>query len=154
MTWVKLDDGFMRHRKIRSLSHKALALHISGLCHCAAQLTDGRIERDDVPMLLAEAKVTKAALTELVAVGIWLDLGDHFLIHDYLEYQEPRAKVLQRREKWAKKKKSQRESWGESPGDRTGDSWGESQAPDPTRPVNVYPLKIVTRVPTRIEESA
>src|SRR5688572_9546201 len=143
MTWVKLDDGFIRHRKIRQLSHRAIALHVAGLCHCAAQLTDGRIDKPDVPMLLADARVGKSVLSELVNTGCWHDDGDHYVIHDYLEYRESRETVLGRRQKWATIKRDRRDrSNGESTAESTRDkprvSTVESDAecahPDLTRP--------------------
>lgn len=140
MTWVKLDDQFIRHRKTRQLSHRAIVLHVAGLCHCAAMLTDGRIERDDVAMLITDARVNRATLAELVAKGQWHDCGDHYVIHDYLEYQESRDSVLIRRKKWADKKAGQR---GGVPGGlqggqddmSPGESQGVSHAPVPSRPV-------------------
>jgi hypothetical protein len=136
MTWIKLDDGFISHPKTLELSHKSIVLHIAGLTYCATQLTNGKIPKTAVPMVLAQARVSKSSLDPLLAVGMWRDQGDHLLIHDYLTYQESRETVLARREKWAGKKRHQREmSPGDSTGDTPGDSTGESHAPVPSRPV-------------------
>jgi hypothetical protein len=137
MTWIRLDDGFISHPKTLVLPHKTIVLHIAGLSYCCTQLTDGRIPKSALPLVLAIARVQKGAMAPLLDSEMWLDQGDHYEIHGFLDYQESREVVLKRREKWAAKKATQREmSKGESLGDTPGDSKGESHAPDPTRPVN------------------
>ena len=136
MTWVKLDDSFISHPKIVQLSHKSIVLHIAGLSHCAVQLTDGIISKAAMPAVLGAARVTKAAIKDLIEHGVWLDQGEHYKIHDYLKYQESRETVLNRREAATERK---RRSRAESQRDYQRESHRESQAeshdtrPDPTR---------------------
>lgn len=99
MTWLRLDDGFPRHRKVRRLSHVAFRLHVSAMCWCAEQLTDGLIlatEIDDVSDL--SAKELAKALPELTSRGLWDTRADGWVIHDYLDYNPSREKVLAERE--------------------------------------------------------
>lgn len=138
MTWVRIDDGFARNPKIMALPHKSIVLHVAGLCYCASNLTDGHIPKAAIPMLLAEARVTRAAVKPLVERGVWTvhDGDDGYNVHDYLKYQESRADVQQRRDRWAEKKRRQRSSPDEmSTGDSQGDSTGESPRPIPSHPI-------------------
>ena len=43
MSWTKLDDLFPGHPKVITLSDSAFRLHVTALCYCASQLTDGFI---------------------------------------------------------------------------------------------------------------
>lgn len=108
MTWVRIDDGFISHPKTLQLSHKAIVLHLTGLTHCATHLTDGVVDKTAMRMLLATARVTKKALTELLELEMWSDQGKEYVIHDYLEYQESRATVLKRRADATDRKRRQR----------------------------------------------
>lgn len=110
MTWLKLDDGFPRHRKVRRLSHVAFRLHVSALCWCAEQLTDGVIltgELDDVSDLAA--RELAKAVPDLVERGLWESRPDGWVIHDYLTYNPSREKVLAERERTAARQQAFRD---------------------------------------------
>src|SRR5690606_31788357 len=89
-------DSFTEHPKVAALTDAALAAHTRGLCYCARHLTDGRI-----PRAAARRLGTPKALRELVAGGLWYDHGDHFQVHDYLEWNPSAAEVEERRQKRA-----------------------------------------------------
>jgi hypothetical protein len=136
MTWIRLDDGFISHPKTLSLPHKSIVLHIAGLTYCATQLTDGKIPKSAIALVLAQARVSKAALNPLVALKMWREQADHYSIHDYLKYQESREAVQARRDKWAEAKRNRRAgSAGESTADTDADSHMESAHPIPTHPI-------------------
>ena len=88
MTWLKLDDRFPRHPKVLSLSDRAFRAHVSGLCYCAEQLTDGVVEA---------GIVDKRAARELVGAGLWIEMpaGRH-RIHDFLDYNPSKAEAMAR----------------------------------------------------------
>lgn len=110
MTWVKLDDGFVRHPRMVAAGLHGRALFIAGLCYCGAHLTDGRIPKAALPMLAAEAGVRVSVAAKLVEVGSWVDHGDVLEVHDFLVYNPSRAKVLGDREAGAERQRKSRES--------------------------------------------
>ena len=104
MTWFRLDDGWLMHPKVQIVGHQGRALWLAGGLHCAAQLTDGRIEKGIVRVLAAQAEVPVSAAKKLVAAGLWIDEGDHYQMHDYLDYQPSKEQVANKRAGWSRKK--------------------------------------------------
>lgn len=98
MPWVKFDDRFPWHRKIRRLSDAAFRLHVSAIHWCSEHLTDGRIQADDLPFV-SDTKRPQVAVKELEKAGLWDVADDGWTIHDYLEYQPSAEKVLEERAK-------------------------------------------------------
>lgn len=104
MAWVKVDDGLFENRKIRAAGPLGTALYVAGLCHCATQLSDGVIAKDDLPLLLAKAKVTRGVVGKLTQVvdgearPLWEERLDCFVVPDYLVFNPSRADVLASRE--------------------------------------------------------
>lgn len=89
MTWVKLDDGFCTNPKVIALSDRAFRAYVAAICYCAANLTDGVIPN------AARHLIGKApALDELVRVGMLTIVEDGYSVHDYLEYNPSRERVL------------------------------------------------------------
>jgi hypothetical protein len=97
MAWVRLDDGFITHPKALAVGPLGRELFISGLCWCATHLTDGQIPKVVVPVLAAQAGVKPALTKTLVAAGLWHDEGDHYRVHDFLDYNESAYELRQRR---------------------------------------------------------
>lgn len=107
MPWVRFDDGYLQSKKLRALGRDAFWLHFTAVFWSARidNLTDGRIAKSGQEFedfaahaLLKPAQVAKLAAV-LVADGRFEDFGDHWLIHDYHEYQPTREEVLETREK-------------------------------------------------------
>jgi hypothetical protein len=92
MSWFKLDDHFPDHPKILAAGGDAAWLWVCGGCYCARHLTDGLIPKAAVPRLSDRRNPMKLA-QRLVEVGLWIDRGDHFGMHDYLEFNPSRADV-------------------------------------------------------------
>lgn len=101
MPYLNLDDGFSEHRKVDALGHGAFRLHVSGLCYCARELTDGFVLKGRVDRLMPDYK--RAYLTELIDALMWLPARGGYEIHDYLEWNKPRAWWEEKREKDAKR---------------------------------------------------
>jgi hypothetical protein len=114
MAWVRLDDGFMRHPKAQAAGLQGRALFISGLCWCAANLTDGRIPKAMLPLLAFEAGVKPAAAATLVKVGLWDEDADGYAVHDWLDYNRSRDVITDVR--------ASRSEAGRRGGLRSGDS--------------------------------
>jgi hypothetical protein len=113
MTWVKLDDQFPIHRKVGALSDAAFRLHVEALCWSARNLTDGRIETEELRTVTRIGRAERYA-AELVRWGAWRETETGWEIHDYLDYQQSRSKVLQTRELRAAAGKAGGKASGES----------------------------------------
>ena len=98
MPWVKLDDRFPSHRKIALLSDRAFRLHVSALCWCSENLTDGHIADRELP-LVAKIRNVKATAQQLADAGVWDRTGGGWEIHDYLDFNPSREQVLAERKK-------------------------------------------------------
>lgn len=110
MTWVRFDDQFPIHRKVRGLSDGAYRLHSEAIFWCSRNTTDGFVGTEDVSEL-ATARRPHKYLPELEARGIWhrSDQACHsdscpgsqadrptetgWFLHDYFDYQPTKAKV-------------------------------------------------------------
>lgn len=91
MSWVRIDDAFADHPKVLSLGRDRLAgmgALVSSLCYSARFLTDGVLPSafaDQFPPRLRAA---------LVTAGLWDKTPTGYLIHDYLDFNPSREKVL------------------------------------------------------------
>jgi hypothetical protein len=101
VTWVKLDDHFHDHPKIEALSSDAYRAFVGGLCYCARYLTDGSIPAPRVLLLAPKGKT----VIELTDAGLWQWNGNGVKVHDYLDFQEDSATVLERRRKDSERKR-------------------------------------------------
>lgn len=102
MTWVKLDDRFPSHRKIALLSDRAFRLHVSAICWCSENLTDGRIADRELS-LITRIRGMKATAKQLEDAGVWDRTDDGWVIHDYLDFNPSRDQVLAERKKNAER---------------------------------------------------
>jgi hypothetical protein len=102
MPWVKLDDRFPSHRKVALLSDRAFRLHVSAICWCAENLTDGRISDRELA-LVAHIRGIKATAKQLEEAGVWDRTDEGWMIHDYLDYNPSRDQVLAERKKNAER---------------------------------------------------
>lgn len=102
MPWVKLDDRFPSHRKVALLSDRAFRLHVSAICWCSENLTDGRITDRELP-LVAHIRGIKATAKQLEEAGLWTRTDTGWKIHDFLDYNPSREQVLAERKKNAER---------------------------------------------------
>ncbi|TVZ96475.1 hypothetical protein [Streptomyces sp. BK340] len=130
MPWVKLDDRFPSHRKVALLPDRAFRLHVSAICWCSENLTDGRIADRELP-LVAKVRGLKAAAQQLVDAGLWDRIEGGWEIHDYLDYNPSRAQVLAERKKNAERQERfrQRRNGKPVPPDGNGVTPDPSDAP-------------------------
>lgn len=116
MTWFKVDDSFTSHRKVLSIPRKdrmsSLGLWLSGATWSARHLEDGRVPKYVIEELGGLAKHSDL----LVKAGLWIDKGDHYLFHDWEDWQVTKAEVdhkrqeeTERKRKWREAKKAQEE---------------------------------------------
>ncbi len=103
MSWVKLDDDFSRHRKIAKLSDREFRYHLSALCWCAKNLTDGRVEAREIDEVSAlSPAIARRVVAKLVEHRVWdVHPDGGWVIHDYLDFNPSRVQVLTERAKSA-----------------------------------------------------
>jgi hypothetical protein len=107
MTWARLDDQFHAHRKIRQAWHQApasIGLHVMALTYCACFETDGFVDTAFVTEKLPVKSARDAAVRALIECGMWRELDNGYVIHDYLDYNPSRAQIVERRAKDAERK--------------------------------------------------
>jgi len=122
MAWAAIDDAILDNGKIGRAGALGLLLHTAAISWCARNLTDGRLPKAKVALLLNLSGVTvapgndagvarrrgavspevvqpdaEAIADHLAAIGLWHDRGETWEIHDYLKYNPSRADVLERR---------------------------------------------------------
>ena len=142
MTWLKTDDRFPEHRKIRRLSDAAYRLHHTALCACAKDETDGMVTEADIAEMEHGPRLRKH-VPALIDNGLWEPVPGGWLIHDFLDYNPSHSKQVakreanrRRQEEWRAAKASQRDN---------NVTTALSQHPDPTRPDPTRPvLSVVT----------
>lgn len=115
MPWVKFDDKFPRHRKVRRLSDSAFRLHVSAIHWCSEHLTDGHVPADELD-LVSDVRSPRRVVVELER-ELWVRTESGWLIHDYLDYQPSAEKVRAEREA----KKDRQERWKSRRNSPTGD---------------------------------
>lgn len=89
MSWVKMDDQWPFHRKLRLVEPLDRLMWSMSIAYCSAQNTDGRLDGPMLEMVAFCAGVTKPyeAAERLVTAGLYdLDAGG-WKVHDYLGFQ-------------------------------------------------------------------
>ena len=102
MAWVKLEDTFVEHIKVLNAGALAGWLHVCAISYCNRNLTDGYVP-GAVARRLADIPTPQKHIDALVREGLWVESGPDYLLHDFLEYQPSKAKVLEDREKARKR---------------------------------------------------
>lgn len=110
MSWVKLDDGFALHAKMRAAGLEAVGLWVAALAYCARYRTNGRITRDALADVWPWPAGDLQKLTgKLVKVGLWETSDDGWQVHDYLDYQESRREIDLKRKQAVRRARDYRE---------------------------------------------
>ncbi len=95
MPWIRIDENALDHPKIAALSDGAFRLWVAGLGYVQRFLTDGVLP----PSVLRGLRAfTPGRVRELLAVRLWREGADGYLIHDYHAWNDSRETVLQRRQ--------------------------------------------------------
>lgn len=137
---LKFDDQFPIHRKVHGLTDAAFRLHVEAIFWCRRNLTDGFIVQDDL-VSVSRYRRPEGYVAELVRRGAWhrvdsgelavecrqcrdryggMPVGDGWLIHGYLDWQDSREKAIRVREV--------RKAAGRAGGIRSGESRSKRQA--------------------------
>ncbi len=106
MSHTRFKLGFVRHKKVRDLSDAAFRLWISAIDHARTELTDGALTESDLDVIARcppRGPKRKKLTDELVAMGLWERVGDHWQAHDFLDWQDSaklvRTKLEEARER-------------------------------------------------------
>ena len=167
MGWGKFDDRYALNRKVRPLSDAAFRLDVSSVLWCNAQLTDGRIERDELT-LVSDVKQPGKAATELVRRGRWHpagegcgteqcptgESGDGWQIHDYLEFNDSKKAVTDRREADRLRKQRKPGPRGKPPREPAGIRRDSERNPDGIRAASTPEAERIPSDPSRTPAGA
>jgi hypothetical protein len=110
MSWIRIDDGFSTHRKLATIGANGVTIYIAGLCFCARHATGGRIDKAEVAQLWRFGRVPIAqTCLRLVAAKLWEDRGDHYIVHDYEQYNESADEIQRKRKHNSERQRRLRE---------------------------------------------
>lgn len=101
MAWAKLDDQFNNHPKTREAWRTdpvSVGLYALALSWAAQYETDGRVTPAWVEDQLPDEEQRTSAVSALVNAGLWVENGNGWVIHDYLEYNPSKAEIQAKRE--------------------------------------------------------
>lgn len=90
MGWVKLDTGFFRNPKVMRARPQTQLLFLATLCWAGEQATDGHVSHQALRRVAAELEQSRSKdrADELVALGLWEEQPEGWLIHDFLLWQD------------------------------------------------------------------
>lgn len=97
MSWVKLDDAFFTNPKVTAVHPLGRLLYMAGLCYSAAGMTDGRITKGALPLLLVQSGAKKSSVADLVEAGLWIERDNGWEVHDFLRFNPSKEQVLAER---------------------------------------------------------
>lgn len=151
MTWLKTDDKFPEHRKIRRLTDAAYRLHHTAMCACAKDETDGLVTEADIADMEHGPRLRKH-LDALVDAHLWEAVDGGWIIHDFLDYNPSHGQQEDKRTKQRERQAQWRAKRTETPDDdvsqrdaAVGDAsvTRRSHDPVPTRPDPSRPVPVV-----------
>jgi hypothetical protein len=105
MPWLRIDDRMHRNEKVLAVSNDAKVLWIWAMDYSADYLTDGILKPHEVQYLAAQNNITdwQTVTAELLQADLFERKGDKYIVHDYLDYNPTREKVLAERAESAKR---------------------------------------------------
>src|SRR2546425_445042 len=109
MAFARIQTTILNHPKFDGLDPAAIGLWTMGNVYCWDQLTDGFIPRSQLSRLLSSSVRPNRclALAELLVAataggrykhGLWEHEGADFRVHDWLDHNPPRERLLEERE--------------------------------------------------------
>lgn len=143
MPWVKIDDGFHDHPKIKLIGLDGAGLLVSLTTWSSRHLTDGVVPEQVIRDMCGHHRRFNTLLTRLIKAGCLRKCPGgttkKYRIHDYLEYNDSADVVKARRAAEREKKRRQRlAAQGLGPDGRplgtTRDADRLSRPPDPSLP--------------------
>lgn len=120
MPWVKIDDGFHDHPKVKMIGLDGAGLLVSLTTWSSRHLTDGIVPEQVIRDMCGHHRTFNTLLTRLIKAKCLRrcpgGTTKRYIIHDYLDYNDSADVVKARRAAEREKKRRQRGgSSGESP---------------------------------------
>jgi hypothetical protein len=99
MTWLRLDDKFVRHPKVTQLTDREFRVHVRVLCYCAEYATRGEIATATV--LTEIPGMTPRMAQRFCDLGLWDVIEGGISVHDFEHYnpKDPTAATRKQRER-------------------------------------------------------
>lgn len=131
MVWLRIEDSFTEHPKVMDLSDRSFRLHMTALCYCSRNLTDGVISTKALRVIsaLVTSARTTANVAELVAANLWRPIDGGHEINDFLRYNPPAEKVKKDRDDARERMRTRRERSAEQNGERSAEQTGHVRGP-------------------------
>lgn len=159
MTWLRIDDGMVDHRKWAALEEdprawsECLAVWLALASYCARVSSDGYVEDARIGRLTPLGARARQRCDDLVRVGLMEREPSGYRFHDWLDYQPSAADVTRDREaarlrqrRARDEARSRRESRDPSRRDIHRDSRGtEGVSHGPPVPTRPDPTTLATR---------
>lgn len=92
MTWFLVDDNLTFHRKVIAAGNAAMGLWVRAGAQAARELSDGY-----VPKSMANQLGTRPQIAALIRVGLWRDVDGGYEFHDWLDINDSRERVQEKR---------------------------------------------------------
>lgn len=127
MPWARFDDHMPSHRKVRPLSDAAFRLWVSSVCWSNANHTDGVVLCHDLTYV-SDVRRPRKCVAELVGSGLWEEIENGWLVHDFLDYNPSAAQVSAQR----KLKTARQQRWRAGRGEDDVDASTEPSKDAPT----------------------
>lgn len=140
MSWFRCDDQLADHPKVMALGDlRRPAIGLWTMCgtYCARHLTDGFVSRQVVAMY-ADRDLKK--LTDaLVKAGLFIPVDGGWQLHDYLDWNPSREKVL--------KDRAKKQAAGQAGGQASAQARAQASAPpsgsEPAQPrTRTHPVPV------------
>jgi hypothetical protein len=98
VSWLKLDDHFPEHQKVTGLHDRAFRFHVTALCYCARNLTDGEVTNRAAGVIAAVLNTRPYRWAkELTEAGLWRATDHGWMINDYLSFNPSATQVKDER---------------------------------------------------------
>lgn len=108
MPWFRVDDNLAMHHKAIEAGNAALGLWVRAGSWSMQNLTDGLIPKNIVTLL-----GTTALAKRLVDAGLWIEMTDAYLFHEWADRQPTKAHVVterkaaaERKERWRRRREN------------------------------------------------
>jgi hypothetical protein len=96
VSYAQIDDGILERLLVLGVDEDAANLYLRAIVWCNRNLTDGWIPKTAITSI-SQSKLALRRAGHLVEKGRWIDHGDRWEVHDYLDWNDSRETVLARR---------------------------------------------------------
>lgn len=146
MAFARIETSILNHPKFLPLCSgehglAALGLWTLGLAYSMDQLSDGRVPRSFLLTRVRQNTLNSSA-ERLVSVGLWHDEGDHYLIHDYAQWNPSSEQI--KSDRLAARERMRKHRGGPERSGEQAATFRRTQSPVRQQDVEVDKTKIET----------